>query len=94
MPREVPLSAWSWAVAHHPRRGRKHRRPSRRPPELPDTGKPTNTGTERDQQTGRLPEEFLLGFATAAYQIEGAVKKKEDTHKMAEANKAFAHYRW
>jgi small subunit ribosomal protein S7 len=24
----------------------------------------------------------------------GAVKKKEDTHKMAEANKAFAHYRW
>jgi small subunit ribosomal protein S7 len=23
-----------------------------------------------------------------------AVKKKEDTHKMAEANKAFAHYRW
>jgi small subunit ribosomal protein S7 len=24
----------------------------------------------------------------------GAVKKKEDTHKMAEANRAFAHYRW
>ena len=24
----------------------------------------------------------------------GAIKKKEDTHKMAEANKAFAHYRW
>jgi small subunit ribosomal protein S7 len=24
----------------------------------------------------------------------GAVKKKEDVHKMAEANKAFAHYRW
>ena len=24
----------------------------------------------------------------------GALKKKEDTHKMAEANKAFAHYRW
>lgn len=24
----------------------------------------------------------------------GAAKKKEDTHKMAEANKAFAHYRW
>jgi small subunit ribosomal protein S7 len=23
-----------------------------------------------------------------------AIKKKEDTHKMAEANKAFAHYRW
>ena len=26
--------------------------------------------------------------------IGGAFKKKEDTHKMAEANKAFAHYRW
>jgi small subunit ribosomal protein S7 len=24
----------------------------------------------------------------------GAMKKKEDTHKMAEANKAFAHFRW
>jgi small subunit ribosomal protein S7 len=24
----------------------------------------------------------------------GSVKKREDTHKMAEANKAFAHYRW
>ena len=26
--------------------------------------------------------------------IGGAVKKREDTHKMAEANKAYAHYRW
>ena len=26
--------------------------------------------------------------------LGGAVKKREDTHKMAEANKAFAHYRW
>lgn len=30
----------------------------------------------------------------AANQRGGAVKKKEDTHRMAEANKAFAHYRW
>ena len=30
-----------------------------------------------------------------AYNNKGAsVKKREDTHKMAEANKAFAHYRW
>ena len=30
-----------------------------------------------------------------AYNNRGqAVKKKDDTHKMAEANKAFAHYRW
>ena len=26
--------------------------------------------------------------------LSGAFKKREDTHKMAEANKAFAHYRW
>ena len=30
----------------------------------------------------------------AANGVGGAVKKKEDTHKMAEANKAFAHYKW
>lgn len=30
----------------------------------------------------------------AANGIGGAVKKREDTHKMAESNKAFAHYRW
>ena len=30
----------------------------------------------------------------AANNMGGSVKKKEDTHKMAEANKAFAHYRW
>ncbi len=38
----------------------------------------------------RLANEFL----DAANLRGGAVKKKEDTHKMAEANKAFAHYRW
>jgi small subunit ribosomal protein S7 len=31
----------------------------------------------------------------AAFKEEGSsVKKKEDTHRMAEANKAFSHYRW
>ena len=30
-----------------------------------------------------------------AYQKKGAaIKKREDTHRMAESNKAFAHYRW
>ncbi len=37
----------------------------------------------------------LAGELTdAANAAGGAIKKKEDTHKMAEANKAFAHYRW
>ncbi len=33
-------------------------------------------------------------FMDASQQRGGAVKKREDTHRMAEANKAFAHYRW
>ncbi|HWR04404.1 MAG TPA: 30S ribosomal protein S7 [Humidesulfovibrio sp.] len=38
----------------------------------------------------RLSGELLDAFNNRG----GAVKKKEETHKMAEANKAFAHYRW
>ncbi len=38
----------------------------------------------------RLAEELL----DAANNRGGAIKKKEDVHRMAEANKAFAHYRW
>lgn len=39
--------------------------------------------------------EKLAGELLDAYNNKGAaVKKREDTHKMAEANKAFAHYRW
>jgi small subunit ribosomal protein S7 len=40
--------------------------------------------------TQKLANELL----DAANLRGGAVKKREDTHKMAEANKAFAHYRW
>lgn len=37
----------------------------------------------------------LAGEILAAFKEEGAAfKRKEDTHRMAEANKAFAHYRW
>ena len=37
----------------------------------------------------------LAGELVAAYKKEGAsIKKREDTHKMAESNKAFAHLRW
>jgi small subunit ribosomal protein S7 len=40
-------------------------------------------------------EECLASELVAASKNEGgAIKKKEDTHRMAEANKAFAHYRW
>jgi small subunit ribosomal protein S7 len=43
----------------------------------------------------RTMMERLAGEIIDAYNNKGgAVKKREDTHKMAEANKAFAHYRW
>ncbi len=43
----------------------------------------------------RTMAERLAGELLAAGRGEGAtVKKKDDTHRMAEANKAFAHYRW
>lgn len=47
------------------------------------------------QRKGKCMEERLAMELLDAYKGEGsAVKKKEDTHKMAEANKAFSHFRW
>ena len=40
-----------------------------------------------------MSEKLAAEFVDAANNDGGAVKKKEDTHRMAEANKAFAHYR-
>jgi small subunit ribosomal protein S7 len=46
----------------------------------------------RGEKTMR--ERLAAEFVDAAGMRGGAVKKKDDTHRMAEANKAFAHYRW
>ncbi|MBI2500313.1 MAG: 30S ribosomal protein S7 [Deltaproteobacteria bacterium] len=44
---------------------------------------------------GRSMEEKLASEIIDAHEMRGgAVKKKEDVHRMAEANRAFAHYRW
>ncbi len=44
---------------------------------------------------GRPMEDKLAEEIIAAYKGEGAaIKKRDDTHKMAESNKAFAHFRW
>jgi small subunit ribosomal protein S7 len=46
-------------------------------------------------RTGRSMSQKLSGeLLDAANQSGNAFKKKEDTHRMAEANKAFSHYRW
>jgi len=47
------------------------------------------------KKKGKPTREKLAQELLDAYRGEGAaVKKREDTHKMAEANRAFAHYRW
>ncbi len=52
-------------------------------------------GYARARGDGKTMEEKLANeFMDAANLRGGAVKKREDTHRMAEANKAFAHYRW
>jgi small subunit ribosomal protein S7 len=41
-----------------------------------------------------MPEKLANELNDAANMRGGAIKKKDDVHRMAEANKAFAHYRW
>jgi small subunit ribosomal protein S7 len=41
-----------------------------------------------------MAERLMNEVLDASNGLGGSVKKREDTHKMAEANKAFAHYRW
>jgi small subunit ribosomal protein S7 len=41
-----------------------------------------------------MPEKLAQELNDAANSRGGAIKKKDDVHRMAEANKAFAHYRW
>lgn len=51
--------------------------------------------TNARKRSGKPMVEKLSMELSEAFQGTGpSVKKKEDTHKMAEANKAFAHYRW
>ena len=53
---------------------------------LVDFAKNRNERTMKERLSGEILD--------AVAQTGGAVKKREDTHRMAEANKAFAHYRW
>jgi small subunit ribosomal protein S7 len=48
----------------------------------------------RQRADHTFAEKFAAEILAASRNEGGAVKKREDTHKMAEANKAFAHYRW
>ncbi|HZK86729.1 MAG TPA: 30S ribosomal protein S7 [Syntrophomonas sp.] len=51
-------------------------------------------GYTRKRGEKTMAERLAGELLDAANSTGGSVKKREDTHKMAEANKAFAHYRW
>jgi small subunit ribosomal protein S7 len=51
-------------------------------------------GVARKRNENTMTERLAGEFLDAVNNRGGAVKKREDTHKMAEANKAFSHYRW
>jgi small subunit ribosomal protein S7 len=53
---------------------------------------PVLNARARGEKTMR--ERLAAEFVDASQLRGGAIKKKDDTHRMAEANKAFAHYRW
>ncbi|MCX5906430.1 MAG: 30S ribosomal protein S7 [Deltaproteobacteria bacterium] len=48
----------------------------------------------RERSEKSMVEKLAAELMDAANNRGGAIKKREDVHKMAEANKAFAHYRW
>ena len=48
----------------------------------------------RKRGESSMPKKLAAELSEAAENRGGAVKKREETHRMAEANKAFAHYRW
>lgn len=52
------------------------------------------TSYSRARSERLMSERLANEIVDATNGLGGEVKKKEDTHKMAEANKAFAHYRW
>jgi len=51
-------------------------------------------GASRKRSGRAMMDKLAAELADASQGVGAAVKKKEDTHRMAEANKAFAHYRW
>jgi small subunit ribosomal protein S7 len=48
----------------------------------------------RQRREKTMAERLMNEILDASNGLGAAVKRREDTHKMAEANKAFAHYRW
>mgnify|MGYP001794697657 CR=1 FL=1 len=69
-----------------PRRGAAPRR--EQPPD------PVNKSVLVPQNLNKVLERLANEILDASNATGASVKRREDTHRMAEANKAFAHYRW
>ncbi len=54
----------------------------------------TYTRLRKDRSEKTMVDKLAGEIMDAANEVGGAVKKREDVHRMAEANRAFAHYRW
>jgi len=71
--------------------------------QVPVEGKPHRANTlalrwlssyAKDRREKTMTERLMNEILDASNGLGAAVKRREDTHKMAESNKAFAHYRW
>jgi small subunit ribosomal protein S7 len=103
--KEDPIKVWDRAVNNvQPRLEVKSRRVGGATYQVPVDVRPDRGLTlgmrwiitaARERSDGRTMQEKLAAELVDASANRGnAVKKREDTHRMAEANKAFAHYRW
>jgi len=103
--KDDPVKVWERALANvQPRLEVKSRRVGGATYQVPIDVRPDRATTlgmrwlisaARARNDGRTMREKLAAELLDASNNRGAsVKKREDTHKMADANKAFAHYRW
>ena len=60
----------------------------------PGAGHPLDIAAARDRNEKTMIERLSAELLDASNNRGNAVKKREDTHRMAEANRAFSHYRW
>ena len=65
-----------------------------RPPRATTLGLRWLTSYARARREKTMVERLMNELLDASNGLGAAVKRREDTHKMAESNKAFAHYRW
>ena len=59
-----------------------------------NSNKDSSNSIERKRKNKTMADKLYAEILDASQNKGSAIKKREDTHKMAESNKAFAHFRW